>query len=569
MSVIIIKFSDKIEYEILKSQIINIPYFRAIFENKFIESDDNIINIHHVSDGFEPIYKYYTLGSISSNICINDDIARQCEYFQTIELLDEITYRTPLKKLHVMNYINDYEFILLYFKRLNLLDDNIFDSFDDYCDVTTKIISGGYVDHTKFVNKKICLSKIILSNIDLYNMYIKSDYKIIEYESHILNIFNMDNDCIMLWLKYEFKKGFKNITLINQIINKLDQIYLVYILCYTDIDKQIIKYIFEHYDIDTIINTQFNMIFEPQNYGIYLTDSQKNRIIKNYNMYNYTYFSRCGINYIQCYVYYININVKRLLCSIISSYNSYDNTMLMYYVIHNNNNYIDILLDNPNIDINIQNSKGHTALMLSVFLERWDIFSKLINDPKIDVNLKDKKGMNVLDIFMDYILHLDTSYNKYLKIILEKDISDISFKNMKDNEYRDIDDESLSLIINDPRFNDSIVDIPKITFNTNYDIFTKISKLFIEKNKFYLNDRSTKNGCTLLMNAICNNNNELMIFLLKQSKIDLRIKDDDGNTSCYYIDKKKDNKKLYKNYMIYSNELEYIEDDQIGYCIIM
>lgn len=83
-----------------------------------------------------------------------------------------------------------------------------------------------------------------------------------------------------------------------------------------------------------------------------------------------------------------------------------------------------LLINHPNINVNIQDKKGRTALMLTIIRENKkyvdrDIlflcFNELLNHPSIDLNIKDNNGRT----FFDYIM-MSEYKDKYLEVLQDE-----------------------------------------------------------------------------------------------------------------------------------------------------
>jgi len=74
----------------------------------------------------------------------------------------------------------------------------------------------------------------------------------------------------------------------------------------------------------------------------------------------------------------------------------YDLSVLMYSVKLGKKEIVKMLLKNPNIDINLQNSEGFTALMFAALNGQKEIVQFLLEQPDIEIDIGNKHGFTAL-----------------------------------------------------------------------------------------------------------------------------------------------------------------------------
>lgn len=220
--------------------------------------------------------------------------------------------------------------------------------------------------------------------------------------------------------------------------------------------------------------------------------------------------------------------------------------------------FLDRLLKEKNLDINLMSSDGTTPLIKAIQASRIEPINKLLQDSKIDVNKLDKKGLSPLINAFNYKLYDIVSLllqNKNLKIS-DKDLDQINnfiqgagteqvfFKdyfNFKDKNNENI----LFRLVDKAKPNEILINKilnfkskPDINLqNNNGDTVAmlaadlghkKILELLI-KNGANLNLK-TKDNKTALTFAFEKDHKDIVNLLLQQKNIDLNSKDENGNT---------------------------------------
>ena len=114
-------------------------------------------------------------------------------------------------------------------------------------------------------------------------------------------------------------------------------------------------------------------------------------------------------------------------------------TRLMYFIINNNKNAIELFMNHPDVDVNIKNYYGQTALMLACNYGTIELVDELL-EKGADINDQDKDGNTVLYYTQNSLLIPllergadETIKNNRGKTILEVLLSD------DDRRYSDFD----------------------------------------------------------------------------------------------------------------------------------
>jgi ankyrin repeat protein len=155
---------------------------------------------------------------------------------------------------------------------------------------------------------------------------------------------------------------------------------------------------------------------------------------------------------------------------------------------------IRLLLQHPNIDLNVQDNKGRTALIYSLD-KSLEITKLLLTHPSIDPNIKDNANKTAL------IYSLDRN------------------------------PEAMTLILNHPTI---AVDVKNISLSPlihacTHKRFKHIKKL-LESSKINPNIQD-KNKMTVLMTSVLFSESKLIELLLGHPNIDIQLKNADGKTA--------------------------------------
>lgn len=233
-------------------------------------------------------------------------------------------------------------------------------------------------------------------------------------------------------------------------------------------------------------------------------------------------------------------------------------TALTLAVSKPNLKFLDRLLKEPNLDINLMSTDGTTPLIKAIEPKKIDAIKKLLQDSKIDVNKLDKKGLSPLINAFNYKLYQVVSsllQNKNLKIS-DKDFDQINnFIQGSSSEqlffkdyfnFKDKDNENILFRLVDQKKPDEILINKILSFKSKPDInlqnkngdtvamlaaalgHKKILELLI-KNGANINLKS-KDNKTVLSFAFEKNHKDILDLILKQKNLDLNSKDENGNT---------------------------------------
>ena len=242
----------------------------------------------------------------------------------------------------------------------------------------------------------------------------------------------------LLMMKYKLLLTNDNEYLEKDMINICDY------LCLNEIKQKYLKshnneYLFEknvisreEYIFELIIEKESEIYFDdekhfenflesPNNVKYYDNENNgKNNILfyltyKKYdlmeNAINYGLFDKIDIN--KCMIYYDNHHTRT-------------HNILMFACRYSNiissNKIVKILLEHPNVDVNLQDKEGWTALMMasnSNINSTRETIKILLEHPNIDINLQNRNGMSALMMAS----HCSYTYNdpteKTLKMLLE------------------------------------------------------------------------------------------------------------------------------------------------------
>ena len=102
----------------------------------------------------------------------------------------------------------------------------------------------------------------------------------------------------------------------------------------------------------------------------------------------------------------------------IKSNHGFGLNVLMWASIEGNTEIVRLLLERPEIDVNMQDKYGYTALIWASRYGREEIVKLLLERPEIDVNVQDKYGYTALmwasQALTDGAGNVDTKINGYL-----------------------------------------------------------------------------------------------------------------------------------------------------------
>lgn len=225
-------------------------------------------------------------------------------------------------------------------------------------------------------------------------------------------------------------------------------------------------------------------------------------------------------NVVKLLIQYPNINVNLQ--------NNQGDTPLNCTVIYNKNiEKSKLLLQHPNIDVNIQNKEGDTPLHWAVIYKNIEASKLLLKHPNIDVNIKNKDG--------DTPLHWSLLSDKIeiIKLLLQHKNIDVNIQNDKGNTP----------------LHSALIDNKEI----------EILKLFLKHPKINLNKKNSI-GSSIFYEISTKRNKELLEFILKEDKIKIdNILDNiqllttiDNKFIKYIIDKYLKNKKKIKQLFLFT-----------------
>jgi ankyrin repeat protein len=138
-----------------------------------------------------------------------------------------------------------------------------------------------------------------------------------------------------------------------------------------------------------------------------LSNFQKFCLNKVYNMnfekvYGYTdeyvWFESCGFGYIKVIQYFIDNGVDVNMQEHDKSSEEHDKSSALITAAWNTNfDLVKFLLQQPYIDVNIQDCTGNTALIFACWFDDISIVYLLLQHQDIDINIKNVNGKTALD----------------------------------------------------------------------------------------------------------------------------------------------------------------------------
>ena len=201
---------------------------------------------------------------------------------------------------------------------------------------------------------------------------------------------------------------------------------------------------------------------------------------------------------------------------------------------------VKLLLERPEIEINLQTSSGSTALMMASYSGHIEIVQLLLERPENDINLQTKRGETAL-IWASYY-----GYTEVVKLLLERPEIDVNLQDkdgstaltciLKSDKTMREKIGVIELLLSDNR-----VDVEDILINEELIKNSKIRKVIFKHPKIDIN-KLHPDGNNLLMdivkkyrswldynytNRICKS----IGYLLKHPKIDVSIKNKEGKTA--------------------------------------
>ena len=149
--------------------------------------------------------------------------------------------------------------------------------------------------------------------------------------------------------------------------NKLKKTALILAICSKKIDKDLVKKLINHPDI--------NLNLQDHDWLIALTQAIKRH--------NNTDIVKILINHPR-----IEVNIR----------DNFGYTPLIRAIQQCQRETITWLIEHPNIDVNLWDSSGDNALMRAIWKQQLDTIEKLVNHPNIDLNKKNRKWETALMI---------------------------------------------------------------------------------------------------------------------------------------------------------------------------
>jgi ankyrin repeat protein len=206
---------------------------------------------------------------------------------------------------------------------------------------------------------------------------------------------------------------------------------------------------------------------------------------------------------------------------------------------------VELLLSDPNIDVNLEKENGFTPLLLSIHMKSFDIAKLLLGHPKIDVNKADAQKtwtpISFVYTLIKSAVLLDTKqeYLNLFKLLLSNPEFNFSDTTKYDTSIlhmicEDRESDMLSLVLQYPKID--------INIKNKFDI-TPIFKL--------TQSSSSRNK---------KNITDMLNLLLHRPEIDLNVYDKSGKSFLFYSENQiiiyvlnHSSKKIDVNYMITKN----------------
>ena len=417
MEPINVLFSDQKNYVFTKQQILNIPYFKNIFNSELQESSQDTINIYHNSKDFRYIHEYFTLNIISGDDIISDAFLKQCDYFMTNDLLDIVIKNSSPQILLKKKLISNIEAVILFLDEKNIINEKVFKDNTEYISFYNSLCNSNIDDLCVHNNNNNTFMDIILDNNTYIEELLETEYRIIDNTNKydiLFQIFKLNSKNIFKLLRYFSKQ--KNEGIITKLITTFisenyDILYNQYtkkIIIYTClkyclIESSIMEKLFDMKSIDINIKIDDNIylieyfILEFRKYFNY--DHQKADIINNIilKILNNKSFNFDNIDILPIILNLQDSNQKDLfILNIVNNkkYKLLDDTIIFKFLIDKKYQYITDLLRNINY-------KRHKFIdnILRILLKYYQ---------------KNNNNDNVYDIIKYLITHKDYNiYNKY------------------------------------------------------------------------------------------------------------------------------------------------------------
>jgi len=189
-------------------------------------------------------------------------------------------------------------------------------------------------------------------------------------------------------------------------------------------------------------------------------------------------------------------------------------TGLMWAVSLNHNSVVDLLLEKPNIDVNLKSeSSGFCALHCAVFSQNSDGLKMLLNVPNINVNIMNIEGWSALDM-------------TFLPFLPGKHFA---------GKCRNKHNEALKLLLNVPTIDVNTVDNRgenALHWALDTDSFEGLKLLLHHPNltALTLNQKDKWFGNTPAMQAVKQNTLKYLEVLVADPRVDLDTTDKEGRT---------------------------------------
>lgn len=425
-----------------------------------------------------------------------------------------------------------------------------------------KISDNEIIDLIK--KNKILIDNMLINNIILFRKtevikYLFKEQKIIldelDNEGRTI-LYNIIKYNYIDYLNLFLENDKKNIGIsLNEVVDKNDNLSIIYCIIFNNFEvfKILDEKNFNVYYKNSKGNNCFilSVNFEKYNFTKYL--------IEKYNDFNFTNSNNENLLYLlmQAEKYKLVDLLLKKKINPNTEENEYGITPLIICVHNSNIEYIDKLIK-YGADINKGDYYGNTSMHYAVFDSKINIIELLINYPQINLNIQNINGMTPLHLICQNskLLNLLIEKKLFKKILLKSDLNLLNnkgessgflfVKTKRWEEFTDILEKKDLNVLTKTINNYDILDIT----NNNEKIIDIVAKRYLK----LLDETEIKN---LENNWEKQCKNKLYNDLLKNNKVKNLIKNITSNQRCLHIIKEKIIKKnkykplnLYKDIII-------------------
>lgn len=220
----------------------------------------------------------------------------------------------------------------------------------------------------------------------------------------------------------------------------------------------------------------------------------------------------------------------------------YNKTALMCASKRGYSDIVRELLKKQGIDPNLQNKAGWTALMYAAYYGHLEVVKELLIYPNIESNVQDKEYSKTalmyasqegyLDIVKELLKKQETNPNLQNQdgwtVLIYASEYDYVGESLK-NEINVHNCDQNKIIVFNAKQNVKLADVNTLPVNKESISHIEVVRVLLADKRVDPN-KPSKNGTTVLLNAIAHQNKKLVDELLKDTRVDFNQKDNNDNS---------------------------------------